>query len=132
MSKIYEFLKECKVFYLATTINNVPAVRPFGAVMEFNNTLYISTGKQKIVYKQLCENSNIQIVALKNGTRDWIRISGNAFETEDFHIKKMMLKACPILLNRFPTFDNPNFAVFELKNIQVLLNSDNIVSKLEN
>lgn len=65
MSKTYEFLKECKVFFLASIKNDVPAIRPFGAVMEYNNELYFSTASTKEVYRQLCDNPAIQIVALK-------------------------------------------------------------------
>jgi len=36
MSKTYEFLKECGAFYVVTVNDNNPAVRPFGAVMEYD------------------------------------------------------------------------------------------------
>ena len=47
MSKAYEFLKECGVFYVLTADKNKPSGRPFGAVMEHEGALYISTGKTK-------------------------------------------------------------------------------------
>lgn len=99
MTKTYEFLKECGTFFVATINENAPAVRPFGAVMEFEGALYISTAKNKNIYSQLINNSHIQIVALKPGTRDWIRIDGKAVETHDLNIKQAMLDACPVLIN---------------------------------
>lgn len=124
MSKVYDFLIECKVFYLATVNNNLPAVRPFGAVMEIDNVLYFTTGTGKAVYNQLCENSNIQIVALKGGTRDWIRINGNAIEVRDLHIKQAMLQACPVLVKRYSSYDDPAFALFEIQNMHAVLNTN--------
>lgn len=49
MSMTYDFLKECGVFYVLTLNGNFPAGRPFGAVMEHEGDLYISTGDMKDV-----------------------------------------------------------------------------------
>lgn len=83
MTKYYEFLKGCGVFYLVTINGTAPAARPFGAVMENDGNLFITAADTKAVYRQMKQNSNIQIVALKHGTRKWIRISGNAEECTD-------------------------------------------------
>ena len=53
MSKVYEFLKECGYFYVLTFNEDFPAGRPFGAVMEYNNKLYISTNNENQAHKQL-------------------------------------------------------------------------------
>jgi len=45
MNEVYEFLKSCGVYYLATVEGNQPRVRPFGTVDVFENKLYIQTGK---------------------------------------------------------------------------------------
>ena len=130
MSKTYEFLKECKIFYLASIKDNSPAIRPFGAVMEYENELYFSTANTKDVYSQLSNNSAIQIVALKNGTREWIRISGKAVEVNDFKIKQAMLNACPVLIKHFNTNACPYFALFKITEMHVLLNTDNGIIEL--
>lgn len=77
MSKTYEFLKECGYFYVLTINGDFPAGRPFGAVMEYDGKLFISTNDGNSVHKQLRDNGNIQIVAKKEATREWIRITGN-------------------------------------------------------
>ena len=41
---VYDFLKECGTYYLATDDNGQPRVRPFGTVNEFEGKLYIQTG----------------------------------------------------------------------------------------
>lgn len=124
MNYIMEFLRECKVFFLATSGNDTPFVRPFGAIMAHSHKLYISTSKNKNVYKQLCKNSNVQIVALKNETREWIRISGQANEVENTQMKNEMLQTCPVLTKHFLTSDHPEFALFEISHICANLNND--------
>lgn len=43
MNKIYDFIKNCECFYVATINDEFPAVRPFGAIMEVSGFLYIAT-----------------------------------------------------------------------------------------
>lgn len=52
MSKAYEFLKECGYFYVLTINGDYPAGRPFGAVMECDGKLYISTNNGNQAHKQ--------------------------------------------------------------------------------
>ena len=115
MSKAYEFLKECGVFFVLTINDDCPAGRPFGAVMEYRDDLYISTTDTKEVYKQMKDNPHIQIVSMKTGTRDWMRINGIATECNDIEIKKKMLEECPALTKHFSSFDAPHYAVFQVK-----------------
>jgi len=130
MSRTYEFLKECETFFVATINKNVPAIRPFGAIMEIKQGLYFSTANIKDVYSQLKSNQAIQIVALKSGTRDWVRITGKAIEVNDLDIKQKMLETCPILLKRFDSNDCEYFAVFKLTDMESALNSNGEIINL--
>jgi len=114
MSKTYEFLKECGVYYLVTMNGDAPAARPFGSILEFEEELYFTTANTKDVYSQLIQNSTIQIVALKTGTRDWIRIDGKAVEVHDLALKQATLDADPGLLKHFKTADCVRFALFKI------------------
>ncbi len=114
MSEVYAFLKECGAFFVLSMNGDFPAGRPFGAVIEENGALYISTGDMKSVYKQLTTYPNIQLVALRPGTRSWIRVTGKAVESADRKIKERLLAECPSLLRHFPTADAPHFAVFRV------------------
>ena len=67
MKKIYEYLKNCGTFYLATVKGDKPQVRPFGAVCEFEGKLYIVTNNQKDVYKQMKANPNVAICGMYKG-----------------------------------------------------------------
>lgn len=41
MNEVIEFLKKCKIFYIATVEGDQPRVRPFGVVEEFEGKMYI-------------------------------------------------------------------------------------------
>lgn len=51
MQEVYEFVKNCHVYYLATVEGDQPRVRPFGTIDVFEDKLYIQTGKSKEVSK---------------------------------------------------------------------------------
>ena len=53
MKEVYDFLKNCETYYLATVEGDQPRVRPFGTVNIFEDKLYIQTGKSKNVSKQM-------------------------------------------------------------------------------
>ena len=115
MNQIYNFIKECGTFFVLTINNDFPEGRSFGAIMEYNNNLYISTSDTKSVYKQLAEHSKVQIVALKNGTRNWIRVSGIASECVDPTINQRMLNECPVLARRFSSANAPHYNLFQIE-----------------
>ena len=73
MQEIYDFLKSCGTYYLATIDKDQPRVRPFGTVDIFEGKLYIQTGKSKHVSKEMQANPKIEICALDGETK-WLRI----------------------------------------------------------
>ena len=131
MSKTYEFLKDCKVFFLLTSFDDAPFGRPFGAIMDFEDQLYISTAKTKNVYKQLINNPKVQIVAIKENSRKWIRVSALASECNDLKIKKFMLEKNPNVARHFLNAEDPNFSLFELQNISSFINTDSGSIKID-
>lgn len=119
MSKAYDFLKECGYFYVLTINKDFPAGRPFGAVMEYDDKLYISTNNLNEAHKQLRENGNIQILSKKEGTREWIRITGKATECNDFGMKRMMLDECPVLTKHFSSAEAEHYLLFQVQVLEV-------------
>lgn len=95
MKEIYEFLKECNTYYLATVENNQPRVRPFGTINIYEDKLYIQTSKQKNVSKQIQNNNKVEICGFKNG--EWIRLSGELVRDDRIEAKKDMLDHYPNL-----------------------------------
>lgn len=115
MSKAYEFLKESGSFFVLTMNGEYPAGRPFGAVMEVDNDLYLATNDRNEAHKQMRENEHIQIVAKKPESRDWIRITGIATECDNKELKEKMLEECPILQQRFESVGMEHFLMFQVK-----------------
>lgn len=130
MSKTFDILTENGVFFISTINDNKPALRPFGAVMEYNDEIYFSTSNNKEVYKQIKINSNIEIVSIKAGSREWLRVNGNAIEVNDYEIKQIMLDRCTILNKRFDFNTSEHFALFKIINITSLLYTNNEVIDL--
>lgn len=118
MSKAYEFLKECGYFYVLTINGEFPAGRPFGAVMEYDNKLYISTSTLNQAHKQLRENGNIQILSKKEKTREWLRITGKATECSDIKLKQKMLDECPVLSKHFSSAKEENYLLFQVEALE--------------
>ena len=114
MSRAYDFMKECRAFFVLTMADGFPAGRPFGAIMELGEDLYISTGNTKAVYRQLKQNGNMQLLAMKEGTRSWIRVTGVAEECCDLSVKETMMERCPVLQKHYTSASDPKLAVFRI------------------
>ena len=112
MEEVYDFLKKCETFYLATEDGDKPRVRPFGAVNIFDNKLYIQTGKVKNVSKQMQINPNIEISGISDGK--WIRLEAKAIRDDRREAKVSMLDANPVLKNMYSA-DDDNTEVLYLK-----------------
>lgn len=114
MSKAYEFLKECGVFYVLTINGDYPAGRPFGAVMEVGDDLYLSTNDFNQAHSQMRENGHIQILAKKPQSREWIRITGTASECKDPTLKQKMYEETPILKTHYESSESEHFLMFKV------------------
>ncbi len=120
MNEIYEFLKDCGTYYLATIEGDKPRVRPFGTVNIYDNKLYIQTGKSKKVYKQIEANGNVEICAFKDGK--WIRVSGCLANDDRIEAKKAMLDNYPELRNMYDENDT-NTSVLFFTNLEATIYS---------
>ena len=114
MNEVYEFLKKCGTYYLATVEGYKPRVRPFGTIDLYNNRLYIQTGKVKAVSRQIKENPQIEICAMDDGK--WIRIEATAYLDNNIDAQKHMLAAYPSLQKMYQPGDG-NTGVFYLRNV---------------
>ena len=112
MREVYEFLKNCGAFYLATAEGDQPRVRPFGAVDIFEDKLYIQTGKVKNVSKQLAANPKVEISGMFEGK--WIRLEAVAVEDNRFEARQHMLDAYPMLKKMYAA-DDGNTEVLYLR-----------------
>jgi len=120
MSKVVDFLNEAKTYYLATVEDGQPRVRPFGATVEFNGKVYLTTSNTKKVYQQLITNPKTEISGMAKGK--WIRLSGEAVFDNSIEAKGAMLEANPSLKNMY-SLDDGKFEVFYLENMQAVVYS---------
>lgn len=112
MQRVFDFLKECGTYYLATVEGDQPRVRPFGTVDIFEGKLYIQTGKVKDVSKQIQKNSKVELCAF-NGEK-WVRVTGKLVRDERVEAKEHMLDSYPNLKAMYsPTDDNTEVLYFE-------------------
>ena len=81
MQEVYEFLKACGTYYLATLDGSQPRVRPFGTVDLYDGKLTIQTGRSKDVSRQMLANPQVEICAF-NGQR-WLRVAAKAVEVPE-------------------------------------------------
>jgi Uncharacterized conserved protein len=120
MEQVYEFLKKCGTFYIATAEGDQPRVRPFGVVDIFENKLYIQTGKVKNVAKQLSANPKVEICGMAEGK--WIRIQAFAIEDDRVEARQHFLETNPMLKSRYSP-DDGNCEVLYLKDAVATISS---------
>ena len=110
MKEIEEFLKKAKTYYLATIDGDKPKVRPFGTINIFEDKLYIQTGKNKDVYKQIKKNNNVEICAFDKGK--WIRVEGKLIADDRVEAKKSMLDSYPELRAMYNENDDNTIVLY--------------------
>ena len=120
MQKVYDFLKECGTYYLATVDGDQARVRPFGTYLIFEDKLYIQTGKVKDVSKQMMANPKVEICAFSG--QKWIRIAATVVEDDRLEAKQAMLDAYPQLQAMYKA-DDDNTQVLYLKDAIATISS---------
>ena len=112
MQEVYEYLKKCGVFFVATEEGDQPRVRPFGALNIYQGKLYLITAKVKKVSKQIAANPRVELCAC-NG-RDWLRVTATLVEDDSLEAQQSMLDANPNLKSLYQAGDG-NTEVLYLK-----------------
>ena len=120
MQRVYDFLKKCGTYYLATVEGDQPRVRPFGTVDLFEGKLYIQTGKVKDVSKQLHADPKAELCAFDG--EKWLRVAGTLVPDERVEAKRHMLDAYPGLKAMYDPEDG-NTEVFYFKDASAVFAS---------
>lgn len=120
MWEVYEFLKKCDTYYLATLEADRPRVRPFGTIDIFDGRLTIQTGKSKKVSRQMMQNPKIEICAF-DGKR-WLRVAATAVEDPRIEAQKHMLDAYPSLQAMYQPGDG-NTQIFAPQSVTATFSS---------
>lgn len=121
MNEVLEFLLNNPTFYIATMDGDQPRVRPFGAVMKYNDKLYFATNNTKSVFEQLVANPKVEI-STTSPEGEWIRLTGKAVFDSSTEVKSAMLESVPSLKKMYSLDDNI-FEVFYLEDAVVTFNS---------
>ena len=120
MEEVYDFLKKCGTFYIATEEGDQPRVRPFGVVNIFEDKLYIQTGKVKNVSKQMQANPNVEVCGFMDGK--WLRLAGKVVRDDRIEAKASMLDANPMLKKMYSA-DDDNTEVLYFKDATATFSS---------
>lgn len=119
--RIVKLLKQAGTFYFATVDGDQPNVRPFNAVMEYNDKVYFYTNNHKNAFKQMMSNKNIELCANINEDR-WLRVRGQIVFDYSTEAKRAMLENYPELKKVYSETDKI-FEVFYLSNVQAKIHS---------
>jgi len=114
VSKAYDFLRECGSFFVLTINEDYPAGRPFGVVAEADGSLYLATNDMNQVHKQLREHEQIQIVAKKSDSRDWIRITGIAAECKNDFVVEKMVEDYEVMRKKYGSGNREHLLIFKV------------------
>lgn len=114
MNEVVKFLTDNPTFYLATMDGDQARVRPFGAICEYQGKVYLCTGKQKEVYKQLKKNGKFELCT-NSPDDEWVRVTGELVEDDRREPKAAMLEAVP-MLNDIYSLDDGIYTVFYMVN----------------
>lgn len=114
MKQVYEFLKKCGTYYLATMDGDQARVRPFGTIDLYEGKLYIQTGLVKDVAKQMLKNPKVELSGMADGK--WIRVEAEAIHDDNIEAQTHMLDNYPELKAMYQPGDG-NSAVFYLQNV---------------
>ena len=111
MQRVYDFLKKCQTYYLATVEDDQPRVRPFGTIEIIDGALCFQTGKSKPTSRQIHDNPKVEICAFDGDS--WIRVQALAIEDPRVESQEKMLDAYPELKSMYAPGDG-NTEIFKL------------------
>ena len=120
MEEVYQFLKACNTYYLATMDGTQPRVRPFGTIDLFQGQLTIQTGRKKEIARQLLANPQVELCAFDG--KQWLRLAAKAVEVPEIAAQEHMLDAYPSLKAMYAPGDG-NTMIFALTQVSATFSS---------
>lgn len=108
------FIRECGYFFLATSANEQPRLRPFGMISTDGQSLFIATDSRKSVYSDLEQNSKIELASYNPITGKWIRISGTAKKNDTPVSQELMWTAYPMLCQKYSKEQEKFLVIYQI------------------
>ena len=94
IQKVYDFLEKAGTFYLATVEGDQPRVRPYGAMLFFEDKIYIMAFGMTNTTRQIAANHKAEICAFKGQT---LRIACELVEDNRPEVGKALVDKMPVL-----------------------------------
>ena len=92
--KVYDFLEKAGTFYLATVEGDQPRVRPYGAMLFYDEKIYIMAFGKTNATRQIAQNPKAEICAFKGQT---LRIECRLVEDNRPEVGKALVDKMPVL-----------------------------------
>lgn len=109
-----KFIRECGYFFLATSVDNQPKLRPFGMIYSSDEALFFATDKRKNVYSDLKKSSSVEVASYNLSTHKWIRISGKVEVESSNQIKEEMMNTYSNLRQTYINEDEMYLVIYKL------------------
>ncbi len=113
VKKVYDFLEKAGTFYLATVEGDQPRVRPYGALLYFEDKIYIMAFGKTNATRQIAANQKAEICAFKGQT---LRIECELVEDNRPVVGKALVDKMPVLKNLGLGENGENGVMYYLKN----------------
>lgn len=110
----YRFIRQCGYFFLATSVDNRPGLRPFGMIYSNEESLFIATDKRKNVYAELKKNPAFEMAGYHAQTRKWLRLGGRVEVESSDRIKEEMMNLYPNLRQAYSGKDEMYLVIYKL------------------
>ncbi len=108
------FIRECGYFFLATSYEDKPKLRPMGMIYGNDKALYIATDKRKNVYTDLMSNPQVELAGYNLNSRRWIRINGRMKPENAQQIREEMMDIYPMIKQEYAGDEEVYLAIFKL------------------
>lgn len=110
--KVFDFLEKAGTFYLATVEGDQPRVRPYGAMLYFEDKIYIMAFGKTNATRQIAANPKAEICAFKGQT---LRIECKLVEDNRPEVGKALVDKMPVLKNLGLGENGENGVMYYLK-----------------
>ena len=114
MKELCRFIRECGYFFLATSIESEPHLRPMGMIYADDEALYIATDKRKNVYRELTGNPMVELASYSLSSRKWTRIHGKIAVESSPRIKEEMSEMYPMLKQEYAGEEELFLVIFKV------------------
>lgn len=109
--KVFDFLEKAGTFYLATVEGDQPRVRPYGAMLYFEDKIYIMAFGKTNATRQIAQNPKAEICAFKGQT---LRIECSLVEDNRPEVGRALVERMPSLKDVLGT-NGENGVMYYLK-----------------